>query len=132
MKKRHDSWTVATFAVVLVAGSLFVANSASAQGYGRGLYHHSELGYRGASGHFNYGDLRANQTQMHSGTYSSGYRGYTQTMPRLQQVRNRVGSRVGYHSMTYTGPIGADGHPSGVLRPGMVLPDGAVVVSVGP
>ena len=31
----------------------------------------------------------------------------------------------------YNGPMSADGQPTGDLRPGMVLPDGSVVVSVG-
>lgn len=31
----------------------------------------------------------------------------------------------------YTGPMSADGQPTGELKPGMVLPDGSIVVSVG-
>jgi hypothetical protein len=34
-------------------------------------------------------------------------------------------------SNVYTGGVAADGSPTGDLRPGMVLPDGSIVVSVG-
>jgi hypothetical protein len=111
-----------TLAVSCIAA--FGASNATAQGYGTGQFHHSEHGYLGASGHFSYGDMYNNRVHSHVGThYQSGYRGYT---PRTMYY-------YGYSvpSLRYTGPMSADGHPTGQLCPGMILPDGATVVSVG-
>lgn len=51
---------------------------------------------------------------------------------RLMEVHPVVVPSVQRNSNVYSGPVAADGSPTGDLRPGMVLPDGAVVVSVGP
>lgn len=146
--------------IAICTGSALVASSASAQGYGTGMHHHSEAGYLGSAGHYNYGDMSANRVQMHSGNYSSGYRGNARTIrsavPFLRSpatyssgYRGNMTNNVRHYtpsynvvsepeyqfmedqSMTYAGPTDAEGNPSGILSPGMVLPDGAVVVSVG-
>ena len=123
----------------LVAGILLIPSSAFAQGYGHGLYHHSEHGALGAAGHYTYGDHYANQRQMHHqghyyGTpqysapqystpvystpmYSQAYAGTT--MPQTQ-----------YSGAMSQGAV-SQGTATGNLYPGMVLPDGSVVVSVG-
>ncbi|TWU56368.1 hypothetical protein [Rubripirellula reticaptiva] len=107
--------------VALAVGCVFAlaTSTASAQGYGTGIHHHTGTGYLGASGHFDYGDMYNNHIRMHQGVsdapstvYNSGYRGLISPM-------------------RYTGQLNTAGHPTGILRPGMVLPDGAVVVSVG-
>lgn len=107
--------------VALATGCMFAlaTSVASAQGYGTGMHHHTTSGYLGSSNHFTYGDMAYNHAHMHQGrhfmpsaTYSLGYRGVS-TPTR------------------YTGQVNTAGQPTGDLRPGMVLPDGAVVVSVG-
>ena len=108
--------------LVLVAGSAMVAGTASAQSFGGGAFHHSEQGALGAANHLTYGDLHSNQMHMHHGyghpvmhswhSYSGGYHN-------------------GHPMMKYSGSFNDAGHPTGHLHPGMVLPDGAIVISVG-
>lgn len=146
--------------VAICAGSGLVAGSAWAQGYGIGMHHHTPSGYLGSAGHFNYGDTAANRGHLHSGNYSSGYRGNARTLRSVVPLmrapgnytsgyRGNMTNNVRYYtpsynvvlepqypfvddqSRTYAGPMSEDGNSSGKLSPGMVLPDGAVVVSVG-
>lgn len=108
-----------TFALAFGCVVALASSPAWAQDYGTGIFHHTGHGYTGASGHFSYGDMVHNHANMHHGAYAvpwkvyrSGYRGYSTPM-------------------RYSGRINAAGQPTGDLYPGMVLPDGAVVVSVG-
>ena len=110
----------------LIAGISLIPSNAFAQSYGHGLYHHSERGILGGAGHYSYGDHYANQHRMHQGLHSG--------TPQYSAPQYAAPA-FGYTGMTtpqmqYSGPV-SQGVPTGNLYPGMVLPDGSVVVSVG-
>ncbi|QDS86793.1 hypothetical protein EC9_09670 [Rosistilla ulvae] len=108
---------VLAFACVAALG----ASNASAQGYGHGMFYHSEAGARGAAGHYTYGDYYSNHR------HARGHVGVRS--PALNT--SPFGYRVNAARVLSTNATPASGHRFGDLYPGMVLPDGAVVVSVG-
>jgi hypothetical protein len=88
-------------------------------GLGYSTLGYSNTGYAGLS-YSNYSSARP--SVYYSPSYSQAYGSpSTVVVPSVQRNSN-----------VYSGPVAADGSPTGDLRPGMVLPDGAVVVSVGP
>ncbi len=93
-------------------------------------------GYGSGVGYSNY--YSARPSTYYAPTYSPNY-----VMPHYPVLRpsqytvmpsSTVASRMvspQTSSNVYSGPVSAEGQPTGDLRPGMVLPDGAIVVSIG-
>ena len=108
-------------------------------------YSNSRLGYSGM-GYSNLGYSNLGYSGLGYSTYSSARPSVYYSPSNSQafvspQMTNQYYSAspttvvvpsVQRNSNVYSGPVAADGSLSGELRPGMVLPDGAVVVSVGP
>ena len=89
----------------------------------------SPYGYGGYGSSYGYGGSRLGYSNYYSARPSVYYspnvvsRSSMVVVPSVNVPRS--------NSNVYTGPMSADGQPTGELRPGMVLPDGAIVVSVG-
>lgn len=103
----------------------------SSYGYGGSRLGYSSLGYSGLGysglGYSNY--YSAQPSTYYSPSYSSSYVSPQYVAP---YVVSRPSVTVQQRNPNvYSGPMSADGQPTGDLRPGMVLPDGSVVVSVG-
>lgn len=111
----------------------------SSYGYGSSRLGYSGLGYSGLGysglGYSGLGYSGLGYSNYYSPTYSSAYVSPQYVAPYSAPYvvsRPNVGVNVQQsYSNVYRGPMSADGQPTGDLRPGMVLPDGAVVVSVG-
>ena len=114
--------------IALIAGISLIPSDAFAQSYGHGIYHHSERGALGAAGHYTYGDHYANQHRMHQG-YHYGATQYSAPQ-YAAPMYNPVYSATAMPQMQYSNPA-SQGVQTGNLYPGLVLPDGSVVVSVG-
>ena len=114
--------------LTLFVSSAFIAGTASAQGHG--MFHHSTSGYLGAANHFTYGDMHNNYEHMHHGQYRGANQSYMQHSNMYPSHMQHSG---GVHSnrVSYSGGFNGEGHPTGNLHPGMMLPDGSIVVSVG-
>lgn len=98
----------------------------SSYGYGGSRLGYSNQGYSGLGYSNNYS---AQPSVYYSPSYSSGYVSPQYVAPYVVS-RPRVNVQQSNPNV-YSGPMSADGQPTGDLRPGMVLPDGAIVVSVG-
>ena len=105
-------------------------NYGSPYGYGYGSGYGSGIGYS------NY--YSARPSTYYPPTYSPNYvipqypvlrPGQYTVMPSSTVASRMVSPQT--TSNVYSGPVSAEGQPTGELRPGMVLPDGAIVVSVG-
>ncbi|QDV66924.1 hypothetical protein Poly24_06130 [Rosistilla carotiformis] len=107
--------------VLLYAFTCVAASTASAAGYGHGMFYHSEAGIRGAAGHYNYGDYSSNYRHAH------GHSGVQS--PRV--FTSQYGYQGNASRVAVPNAMSVRARRSGELCPGMVLPDGAVVVSVG-
>jgi len=106
-------------------------------GYGSNYgYGGSRLGYSGL-GYSNLGysnSYFARPSINYSRLYSSGYASPHYLTPYASGYNVQMAPSINVpvrNSNVYSGPMSSDGQPTGDLRPGMVLPDGAVVVSVG-
>ena len=114
--KTRQNFAKIIAAAALVASSAMYAGTASAQSFGSGMHHHTGYGTLGVANHLTYGDMHSNQMHKHHGHHHLGTHFYNGV--HLNKIR-------------YMGDMNDAGHPTGQLHPGMVLPDGAIVVSVG-
>ena len=106
-----------------------LGNYSSPYGYGYGSGYGSGIGYS------NYNSAR--QSTYYAPAYSSNYVMPQYPVLRPSQYTVMPSSTVASwmvspqtSSNVYSGAVSAEGQPTGDLRPGMVLPDGAIVVSV--
>ncbi len=104
-------------------------------GYGIGGIGIGFSGYSGFGGYsgrgygypYGYSSSRLGYSNLgYSGMGYSNYSAYSAARPS-----NCYSPAIVQRSNVYTGPMSANGQPTGDLRPGMVLPDDAVVISVG-
>ena len=97
----------------------------------------SRLGYSGIGysgfGYSNYYSSRPSIyfSPANSSRYGSPQYAQSNSVPNVVSRQSLGVNAQRSYSNAYAGPMSADGQPIGDLRPGMVLPDGAIVISVG-